>query len=199
MYNCNKCLNEIKSESNFIKCVQCSAYYHPVCTRIASTENFKKMGQRKTIWVCDGCKPGRGKLPKVSDSYYHDFLAELRVMNDSLKNEITDINNKFDVTNKMFAEINVTLSKLSNNVDAIKTENVELKNKYTELKKVNDALNLEITSLSQYSRISNIEISGIPLTKGEDMDTILSMLAKILDVTFKTEDVSPLSIVFFLK
>lgn len=36
--------------------------------------------------------------------------------------------------------------------------------------------------MEQYSRINNIEISGVPQSENEDMDTLLTDIAKAIDV-----------------
>lgn len=72
----------------------------------------------------------------------------------------------------------------------IENENSKLKERCNFLQGEVRSMRIELLELQQYSRSNNIEVSGVPLTKGEDFYAILECMAQKLDISYTRSDFS---------
>lgn len=98
---------------------------------------------------------------------------------------------------KDVAQVTSTLTSLESKLSILEAENTAVKLQYEVLKKENEDLSKQLNHLKydlgeiqQYTRSNNIEIKGVPLTKNENVYTVLETLATALEVDHNGGDVS---------
>lgn len=85
---------------------------------------------------------------------------------------------------------------LAKSVEFVSDDYDSLKAKYAEVVEANKiltarnkALEERMADLEQYSRLNNIEIKGVPVTKGEDCGAILKSVAEALECPIEASDI----------
>lgn len=63
-------------------------------------------------------------------------------------------------------------------VEDLRNRNVTLVNENKQLKTQNDSLSRKVEELEQYSRMSNVEIKGVPCSQGEDCSVIVKTIGE---------------------
>lgn len=89
---------------------------------------------------------------------------------------------KFDSATDLMREVKEDIKHVKEEVKRLEEENFSLHNTVVDLE-------TRMRDIEQYSRINNIEISGVPESEKEDMDTLLTDIAKAIDVEHKTRSV----------
>lgn len=82
-----------------------------------------------------------------------------------------------------------TVGFVSDKYDSVLAQNAELVAANKELLARNAVLEKKVTELEQYSRLNNIEIKGIPTTKGEDRKAILQRVANVIECPISPDDI----------
>lgn len=187
-----KCALDVDSK-DALKCQDCNTKFHATCTRSAG----EKVSTRKS-WKCDVCvgdsSSSSVKGDAERDAPILEAISALRL----------DLTEKWDQSIQEIKEVkeevrkvNVDVGQLKSHFDEIKTqtkENSESVNKLKiENKRLSDvviALKAEVNDLQQHTRKNNLLITGIPVTKNENVYEILSHLASLLNLKFYTYEIS---------
>lgn len=200
--NCSVCGLDCVNENDSIKCVGvCQCSFHLKCVSGGNQDTLKTRGAKKE-WQCESCKPAKassvasGKsttsspitkefLIKTLESFKSEVFEELRKNTKEFAEFRTSLeffSEKVDKSNELMEEVRESCKK-------IKKENFEIKEENRVLKKSVASLEQRMRNMEQYSRQSNIEISGVPETKGENMEDLLEDVAKAVNVELKKERV----------
>lgn len=180
---CSECETVIDLKE-CIECTVCENKYHPRCTRIKSLKNFRKLDKNvklKNSWKCDQC------ITSISDNSDTVQEKNQECLVDSLKEFI---NERFAVFSEELAALTSSVNEIKESMKSLQTDNVNLKKECERLKLVNHECHREIRELQQRSRIDNLEIAGIPTTKGENVYEIIKCIAAVINVPFKDDDIS---------
>lgn len=192
---CKKCHSLV--DRVFIKCTECSDVFHSGCTKIGTDENLRKMGQRRANWRCDECsnKPNPVKTSETTsnamagsnDSDLMAFLKQFREeTNANLQKSfkrLDEIDNKFKIITDQLETLKNENKKLHVDVESVKAENNHLKQQISEI-------TCDLRELQQYSKINNIEVSGVPVTPSESVEEIIEKLAHVLGVSYDVQHIS---------
>jgi hypothetical protein len=203
---CQKCnLSVNSSASDIVKCVKCGDLFHYNC---AGLDDASKKPTRKINFRCGKCLGSNS----ASNSDSEEFGGNLQVLKaiSGLKTDLQQmLNLKLGtVEEKISQKLEVSLTTIRNDISDIKTTFQE---SIDTLKNENDALktrckNLEenlvkssselhelkshIRDLQQYSRLNNLEIVGVPLTKNEDVYALLEKVASTINVPWLRNEIS---------
>lgn len=90
--------------------------------------------------------------------------------------------------NKEIAEFKTSLSFFNETVESLKEEQVRLKAKNKALAARNETLEKRVAELEQYSRKNNVEIKGVPCTKGEDCISIMEVIGEKIECPVTKDD-----------
>jgi hypothetical protein len=181
---CKKCNSGIQVIKDSFKCTACSGAFHPACLDAKFTDLSKKTTLRKN-WKCEMCsqqdteQDSLSSILKVMNAFRKETNAKLDKVQVDLNSVIRDVS---DLKNQ-FSEIEKMCKKNTVSIDSVVLENTRLSSEVKFLKS-------QVADLQQHSRKNNIIISGIPVTKGEDIFFILQKLAVLLNIRFEKCDVS---------
>lgn len=202
--NCSKCKNVA---SDYVVCGHCEGRYHYDCAGVSEV-TYRKMGsEKKANWRCISCRNLASPLPQSQSSNLgqpslFDVLNEIksfRVDFNNMKTEfdnmksvvqnsmqcITDINNKLITMDGRFDDFNgrlITAEKKISCFSDVQKELIKAQETIFELRQEN---NLQ----DQFSRQNNIEISGLPANKGENLMSTLHDLCTIVGFKLCDTDV----------
>lgn len=199
--NCSKC-NEIANDS--VECGSCRGHYHFHCSGIAE-KTYRKMGaEKKASWRCSQCRapvntpgnemqldPSAGAMavtnagtplsadpnPTTLDIFneIRALRAEFNAMKLDVKASLSEIESRFVSFEDRLTTTEDKMSKLQQELSIAKETIVNLQN-------VNDAR-------EQYCRQNNVEISGVPVTNGENLITILQSVYNIVGLQFDNKEI----------
>lgn len=186
-----------------VVCKGCHRSLHYACAGVTES-GYRRMGaDRKAAWRCPNCRnlpnltvpgslnetEGIAAVLKEIKEFRADFSSMKSDIN-TLKSDIQscstgihNINTKFTEMENRFSDLENRLIKLEKVCDEIPTLQSELstaKNTISTLQQQND-------TREQYSRMNNVEISGLPFKKNENL---LSILQSIFTVVGLTMDVN---------
>ncbi|XP_054279129.1 uncharacterized protein LOC128997514 [Macrosteles quadrilineatus] len=202
MTECCKCNVECnENSSDVISCVECSDVMHVQC---AGPDLKRKTRNRP--FKCGKCNKETASMSSVSDtedstvlkainSLHAKFSDTLDQKLSGLEGKINDsICEKLDVINE---RINTWQETITSSLSGLKSENillkqecVNLKSRCDDLSKQVDSVTEQLQDLQQYSRIDNLEVVGVPLTKNEDVYAVLKAVANTIGTPWKYEDIS---------
>lgn len=207
---CSVCDNKCSEDGSDVKCcTTCKRSFHVKCVQ---EEGVKT---RSAGWVCKDCKKGGGSsahgsgsstpftpiskefLLKVFEDFKKEIFSEIESSRQDLAKEI-------QTYRKDMVELQESMNFLSNSVDTanstlitIQSNIVTLSREANELRAENKGLRAEVDdmkdklrTLEQYSRRTNIEISGIPETPGEDPMEIVKDVGKALHINLEESQVA---------
>lgn len=187
------------SDSEYVKCVECESMFHLTCKKIP-TRGAKK------DWTCEKCKPdkakssssiGSNKSSNTGITVTKEFILNtLEAFKKEMFSEMKNYGKKLD-------EVTVSLQFLADAVDKATKSTEDLTKGMARIQKENDQIKLEneslrkevrnmqtrINNMEQYSRRSNVEITGIPPTKGEDVCSIVQDIGKVIGAEIRPEEV----------
>lgn len=202
--NCSVC-GLVASENDSIKCVGlCQCSFHLACVAGGNQESLKTLKTRgaKKEWQCESCKPPKSAsvassksleatpitkefLIKTLEAFKTEVFEELRKNAkefSDFRSSLEFFSDKIDKSNELMEELRESYKKIKKDNEEIKEENLVLKKSVTVMEQ-------RVRILEQYSRQSNIEISGIPETKGEDMVELLADVGRAVGLELQPERV----------
>lgn len=200
--NCGVCSGVCADDVGSIRCSGvCDRVFHLKCIK---TEGIKTRNVSKE-WKCDDCL-----LRKVSSlpSSNKSSTSTTSITKEFLKSTIEAFKKEVFAELKSYSEqmedFRKSLQFMSDRVDESNTLMAETRKEYAEIRKQNefllqenkklctsvDNLQARLTNLEQYTRRNNIEISGIPETPKEDINTILKDVGTVLGEELRDGQVS---------
>lgn len=112
-----------------------------------------------------------GKLNEVADIVLKSIKAKLETNPGLVVGSI----------NKEIADFKESLSFFDETVESLKAEQVRLKAENKALAARNQTLEKRVAELEQYSRKNNVEVKGVPCTKGEDCIGIMEAIGRKIE------------------
>lgn len=195
--SCGVCGDECSENS--IKCSVCDKAFHPACIK----QDGVKTRTGNKDWKCGECRKDFSSVSSDKSSSSATLLTKeflVSVLEDFKREVFAEFKNH----STKFDRFENSLQFLSDNVDKSNKLIAEVKKEYTELKKENNLILLEnkqlkdsvfelkdrLRTLEQYSRRSNLEISGIPETANENTFALLQDIGKTIGQGLDNGDVT---------
>uniref|UniRef100_A0A1B6K2E9 Zinc finger PHD-type domain-containing protein n=1 Tax=Homalodisca liturata TaxID=320908 RepID=A0A1B6K2E9_9HEMI len=192
---CGKCQLNTSNAKEVAKCSLCSVEFHATCCRIRTVAKLLKMSAKAlTTWRCDECDVDGASSTNSDDPIIMDLLKNIKQeMLDSRKSNSAS----FASLEKTMTSVRDSLEEVKLKLSTVEKDNLTLKEDCGLLKKENQRLaenvsqlKTEIDELQQRSRLNNIEIRGVPVTKGEDIYAVVESIAKAIGVVFNRGGIS---------
>jgi len=182
---CTKC-NVTIAAKDVLKCNDCNAYYHPLCT------SSKKVGTRK-IWKCEECtvdNVSNSSSKTGGESEHEPVLAAIAAFR-------ADVTSRLDTVQSDLRAVTEQVNGLKVDLEVVKSQAMDTCEDVENIKATNAQLTAElqnakrqIQDLQQHTRKNNLIISGIPVTRNEDIMAILRDVARAVGVNFDVGDIS---------
>lgn len=160
---CNLLLEGDDAKKPVVCCV-CDKSFHLKCTGI------KSRSDKRDAWKCKLCLFDPCMLLQLV-TQNSEILAKVTNIECNLKSALEEIQH-------LKGEVEVN----KNAIAAVKEENMNLKEEIF-------MLNRRLEDMEQRSRISNVEIVGVPVTKNENVEYLVETIAKNLDIVVNTGDI----------
>lgn len=200
--SCSVCGLESVIENESVKCVgACLRVFHIKCVSGGNPDTLKTRGAKKE-WQCEDCRPGKSVsvasskstaataitkefLIKTLEAFKSEVFDELQKHGQEFSDFRTSLeffSETVDKSNGLMEELKNTCRRMQKEIEEVKEENKILKKSVA-------ALEQRMRNSEQYSRLSNIEISGVPETRGENMEELLGDIAKAVNLEMKKKRV----------
>lgn len=196
--NCGVCGNPfVDDESDQkIKCAgNCDIQFHARCIQNdvdgTKTRSFKD-------WKCKNCRSSSApatievsndstkELLKAIEEFKQQVFGELK----STRTDINDLAHSMQFVSNKMDESTALMKEIKSELAAVKKDNENLRNMNAALTSEVSCLKTKIRSLEQYSRKSNLEISGLPETPKEDAVCLVKDVGAALGVEIQESDIS---------
>lgn len=200
---CGVCNTTCGIDASDVKCGgMCKKLFHGDCVK--KDAEGRKLRSGSKDWMCKECKSQSGGdsvkssssgtasaltkdfLVKVMDNFKSDMFNELK----SVKKEVTDLKESVEFLSSSHDAFNTTMKSIQEELMNLKSENTEIKAQNAELKQVTCDLRERLRALEQYTRRTNIEISGVPETPGENVEHVIRDVGTALGVEVEESQVS---------
>lgn len=206
--SCAKCFDIFSFSEEIIQCAKasCSNYYHLDCLEktvdIFVLPNF--------FWFCDDCVPilrintirnniKTNTNQKCTKTYTEEFSSDNlllnQIENSSNPNEIS-LESDFDANlagvSDNSGQVSQTVSKLCDTVKDLSAIIFSLGNQISSLSVENSYIGSRLDSLETHSRRLNVEITGIPFRKGEDLRDIFDRINSLIGIPCSLDNLTSL-------
>lgn len=189
---CGVCENEC-SDASSIKCTVCENCFHLHCVK---NENEEKIKRSTKGWKCNSCRnksstQGSIKsnvsssepltkefLVKVMEGFKKEVFKEML----SVKAEVSELSTAVQFVSNLLDASNVLMDDIKKKLSEVQQENQVLKASNQSLNKEVAGLKERMRNLEQYTRVNNIEISGLPETKGENIVDLVADVGAAIGV-----------------
>lgn len=198
---CSVCNLSCTTDGTEVKCSgTCKRCFHADCLK-DELDGVKTRANKD--WKCGDCKKGTisSKGSSTSSTQQTPITKEFMIkMMEGWKN---DLSGELKSVRKEMADMSASMQFLSDGMDSTNTIMSEIKSQLSSLQKENSALKLEnkwmktelenmkerMRSIEQYSRRTNLEISGLPVTPKENVEELVQDVGKALGVELKESQV----------
>lgn len=202
---CVICGKKISKRAFGLSCDMCEEFFHSKCANL-NKERFAEIVDKDLEWNCDKCREKR-RMKRIS--VYNEEAAESSLSSSGDKNIVEDINSSYAAViselkkiaeaQKIFEKSLSTFSLLIDDlndkircfesrmkvVDKLVDENIELKKTVT-------SLNCRLSEVEQCSRMNDVEISGIPERKGENLSLVMQSIGVAVNCPITEKDIDVL-------
>lgn len=199
---CGACNTSCDSEGSksVVKCSGgCEKLFHISCVKedgdirlLRSAKDFK-CKDCKTPSVQGSCSSASSKseltkqfLVSVLDQLKKEVFEEINIVKGDV-GKLTDSakfsSDKLDDSKKLLEDLKAQLTALRKENEKLRAENSKLSSEVSDMK-------TRVRSLEQYTRKNNIEISGVPVTKGENATDIVKDVGAALGLEVRENEVS---------
>ncbi|XP_046667067.1 uncharacterized protein LOC124358876 [Homalodisca vitripennis] len=197
---CGVCIKS-SSDKNDVKCVGvCGFVFHADCIkddleakRTRSTRDYKCKDCRGDSFqniVTSGSSSAdvltKDFLIQVIEGFKKDVFTEMN----SFKSEMTDlsasvqfVSDKIDASNKLMEHITLQFAELKKENELLKTKNESLTKEVLDLRD-------RMRNLEQYTRVNNVEVSGLPSTREESVKDLVKDVGAAIGVQVQESDVT---------
>lgn len=195
---CGACNLSLVRDGSEVKCDgQCDRYFHADCVKedVASKKT-------RSAWRCKDCRASSHSSAKSTSTSATSITKEfLKHVLEEFKKEVFE---ELKTFRKDLGDFRGTAEFLSSAIETSNAFMKDMKHEFAELKKQNSELLAanrtlsgevgelrdRVRTLEQYTRRCNVEISGIPVTRGEDVLKIVRDVGGALGLPTKEEDVA---------
>ncbi|XP_039285433.1 uncharacterized protein LOC120351625 [Nilaparvata lugens] len=191
-FKCNKPGLIVK---DCVTCPDCATTFHRNCLGNKVSKNGK--------WDCNKCSSKDNPSTPSSDDN-KSILCAIAEFREENKTNWESNNSRWDTNEKKLEQVQDDIKKTNQEINLIKEQFAAVTSKcesacqsVEQMLQENSQLKLELAhvkddlkDLQQHTRKNNILVSGVPLSKGEDMFVVLDSVARAIDVNFNVSDIS---------
>ncbi|KAM7293959.1 uncharacterized protein ISCGN_023513 [Ixodes scapularis] len=116
-------------------------------------------------------------------------LADVKSSNAAIQHEIAGVQTSMSFINANFEGFKTVVKEMQNEIATLKREQLRTRKDCTDLYNQLSETRKELIELKQYSRRSNIEIKGVPLSPTESLDEIIVNIGEKLCTKIASQDI----------
>lgn len=211
MYKCKSCNIEFRDGA---LCSVCQGHFDFACAGVTET-GYRRLGERKSTWKCSSCKnsksvsplPPQLKSPVPADmdtimlelkrlSVQVALLPELNTSIQAIKAELSELK----AIKTEVSDIKTSLEFVDHKIGALSDKICDMEKDIQHLQKTKldvDQLQLRVETLEvqlkdneQRSRLNNIEIKGVPVSKTENLFSIMANIGTHIKYVLPREQIN---------
>lgn len=209
---CGACKLVCNDEKSEIVCSVCDETFHIKCVK-SELDAKKTVTRSASNWKCKTCRTtSAGSSMKSSDSttvltkeFLRSMLEEFKSeMFNELKSFKREMDSELKSVKREMAEVSASIQFLSNTVEKSNEIMNEIKKENAVLKRENEEIRLSsarlsntvvelqdrVRTLEQYTRMNNLEISGIPVTPRESIRDLIKDVAASIGVAVEDSHIN---------
>lgn len=192
MTKCVVCkLNTSKNRS--INCVECCGVYHFKCGKIKE-DVLQLISKNQVAWLCDKCKQFNQSTIELDDiedsvnepiSINNGDAKKLHVEFRHFKETQNDLQRSVEHFSSMLDSFHIKIDKFGDQmklIDKLIKENATLRENVS-------SLETRIEDLERRARDNNVEISGIPEVKGENLLEIVGKIGDFVNFPVNVDNI----------
>ncbi|KAJ8718205.1 hypothetical protein PYW07_006135 [Mythimna separata] len=202
MFTCKRCESEARDGAT---CATCKAKFDFPCAGI-SEAGWRKLGERKLTWKCQNCKSAPVASPQISS------LKTSPVNSESIMTELQGLSAKMEALPALMESVRAIQAELAElktirqevsqmkssfesygqDIKALAVRVSDLEAEMEIMGKTKEAvvslqdriiqLESRQSESEQRSRMNNIEIKGVPISKDEDLFVLMDKIVKWLSL-----------------
>ncbi|CAG4957416.1 unnamed protein product [Colias eurytheme] len=197
---CTNCGKFYSSTTDGAKCTKCSNLFHKQCNNISP----KSLLNGK--WVCKICKNKNQKsvenlhsqevgsadsfedAPEHSDNNISCLAQEIRL----LRSELSSFRQEMSRISTVMAEYDKRLDSFEERLDRMEctlSESQSHTQESSDLTKTINSLKLRLNDSEQYNLLNDVEITGVPEIKGENLLHLTVTLAQKIGLPLEDRDI----------
>lgn len=209
--NCSRCMLPV---SDAVSCSSCRGNLHYACAGVAETTYRKMSADKKAAWRCVTCRRSPTPDPDTmsgenqsshgiptgtpSNEMQQGFATVLKKIDDlradfsSLKSDvgqckdgIKNIETKMNNMETRFSDLEDRVATLEKKGDLVSKLRVDLNTATS----IISTLQEHCDTREQYSRMNNIELSGLPFSKGENLISILQNIYTVVGLKYEEQHI----------
>ncbi|KAG8315587.1 hypothetical protein J6590_067501 [Homalodisca vitripennis] len=124
-------------------------------------------------------------LISTMNSFKNEVFSELQ----SYSKEFKYFKSSIEIFSGKMDNATELMNKITEEMKSAKEEARLLREENSYLRTAMQDLEMRMRDMDQYSRISNIEMSGVPVSQNEDLESLLCDISKAINVELKEESV----------
>lgn len=178
---CFSCNANVSRQTPSVQCPDCKKCFHLSCLKLPSLPDFSKFPE--LTWKCGDCsdKPLSSITNDVIIQKLDAVLADIQ----GIKNQQAVLTESINFYGNKIDDFQKELNTFKESVKTINTLEVDV----SSLKAENKSLKLEIEALQQYSRLNNVEITGVPEKLNENVISIVKAIGDVLGAPVCASDI----------
>lgn len=194
---CSKCTEEV---TDGVSCSVCKYILHYECSGLSET-TYRRMGtEKKNSWRCVSCRYTVLSATQVTDGDISltTIYQEIKSLREEFK-AFAEIRNQFPILledtrriTEHIKEIDGRMSAYNDRLQMVESKLLIVTDLGDELKRASNTireLRQENSIRDQFSRLNNIEITGMPYAKGENLMSILHNMTVKVGINLAEDDV----------
>ncbi|KAJ2942964.1 hypothetical protein O0L34_g15154 [Tuta absoluta] len=187
---CAKCGEETTEE---VICGQCSSHLHFRCSGLQESTWTSKTAKKKQEWRCQTCRGNSNVIP-TQDSI-NTILSEIKALRNDFGNMqagFKTIQDDTRTTSQTVVQLNLRIGVIEEqfaSFSSFKSEITQVQADLLEAKTTIASLENDNKVRDQLSRLNNIELSGVPVASGQNLQTIFRDICAKVGFELRDSDI----------
>lgn len=199
MPNCPKCFLAVKRDKKSLNCALCNNFYHCDCVAM-SAKDVQVLEELQQTWNCGSCltnqRTARGentplKPPAIAapSDPSAAMLTEILERMKSMQSEQCELKKLVSQTQVTLSEHVTTLAQMNESVSQLSNELKSAVSETATLKKLVTDLEARVNRAEQDALKNSVEIVGVPVEDGAEVDSLVCKIGQAMGLELSVEDI----------
>ncbi|XP_037296229.1 uncharacterized protein LOC119189773 [Manduca sexta] len=197
-----KCALCNESFNDGVQCASCKKQLDFRCASI-SEAGWRKLGaDRRAVWKCPSCRISSPSASTTEQASLQVVLNEIRDLKrqlsilpslteniHSIKDELKELRNCCEYNSSLVEEFSHKLKDLESRITGLEGLQATVHTLHRDV----EGIRAELKANDQRSRLNNVEIKGVPLSKTENLFDIVEKISKKVNFSFPMTQINYIS------